>query len=51
MRRVFDNAQGRKPRGRGYGVCLGQRVVGVVVCSVFELGPRVIDAWERRFRA
>ena len=48
---MFDNAQGRKPRGRGYGDCWGQRVVEVVVCGVFELDAGVIDAWVSHFRS
>ena len=50
LKRVSDNAQGRKPRGRGYGVCLELGIDDVVGSSVGELNAGVIDACKRCFR-
>ena len=47
---MFDNAQGRKPRGCCYGVCLELGVDDVVGNSVCELSAGIIDACERCFR-
>ena len=49
MKRVFDNAQGRKPRGRGYGVCLELELGDVGFDDVSTSGIGVIDACVSHF--
>ena len=49
LKRVFDNAQGRKPRGRDYGVCLELGTVDVVVSGVNELSASLFNTFRRPF--
>jgi hypothetical protein len=50
LKRVSDNAQGRKPRGRGYGDCLEVGFDDVTDNSVIELTASVIDGCRSGFR-
>ncbi len=49
MKRVFDNAQGRKPRGRGYGVCLELELGDVAFDGVSTPGIGGIDTCVSHF--
>jgi hypothetical protein len=50
LKRVFDNAQGRKPRGRCYGVCLELGIDDVIGSNIFELTASAVDTCECCFR-